>query len=140
MVVTVIDITDLHVVETAKRFVADRARELGGSDKDLGGSRDPILISTLTGSSGRRMVRFGSSSGGGWKANVEGNCYTISTMLQVTRGSRVLQVTRRHSISSRVVVRGRDIGVVLLARKAKGEGEGEGDGLFIIYLIIMIGF
>ena len=41
-------LTNLHIVETVEHLVADCARELSGSNEDLGRRRDPVL--TLNGS------------------------------------------------------------------------------------------
>lgn len=104
--------TDLHVVETGEGFVADCARELSGSNKDLLSSRDPISGMSRSGRS------FGSGCG---KADVEGNCYSSGVIrgrvfLMTTHGSSVFWV--------------KDLGFVV-ARRAKREGN----GIFIANLV-----
>lgn len=56
-------INHLHVVETVEHFVADSARELGGSDEDLSRRRDPVLA--LSGSRSQMKIRLGGGGGGG---------------------------------------------------------------------------
>lgn len=53
----------LHVVEPIEHFIADSARELGGSNEDLSRRRDPVL--TLNGGRGQMKIRLvGSVSDG----------------------------------------------------------------------------
>lgn len=119
----------LHVVETGEGFVADSARELGGTDEDLCRIGDPILSLKWRGRG--IMVRIGSGCGRN-KANVEGNRYSTTLVIIRATGSVVPAGTH----SGRVVwVLGREFGWgwwFLLARRAKGER----DGIFTIDVMI----